>query len=372
MPKIESIVSTAIAESFRTAQVRGMFDLPEEKTSHERFAVEVPGAGEDWQIGLIVGPSGSGKSTVARQAFSGPECLWATFQWPAAAAVVDGFPQEVDMREITLALAAVGFSSPPAWLRPIHILSNGEKFRCELARLLCQAKAGQVAVMDEFTSVVDRQVAKVGSAAVAKAVRGRPGKKFVAISCHYDIREWLEPDWVVDMATCTLARGRLCRPRIELAIHRCGKELWPMFKRHHYLSGNLPMGCRFYAGVIGGERVAFAAVAPQMGYAGYRRFSRVVVLPDYQGIGVGGRFRDAVAQIEQGTPGVRRLSLVTSHPAMIRSLANSARWRCSHAGMATDGVAHTARQSRMTVSFVYNHRGALVARRSSDGRNDKA
>ena len=145
-----------------------------------------------------------------------------------------------------------------------------------------------------------------------------------------------------------------------------------MFKRHHYLSGNLPMGCRFYVGLVGGELVAFAAVAPQMGRVGYRRFSRVVVLPDYQGIGVGGRFRDAVAQTEQSTPGVRRLSLVTSHPAMIRSLANSPRWRCCQAGMATDGLAHKARQSRMTVSFVYNHRDALVARRSSDGRNDKA
>ena len=145
-----------------------------------------------------------------------------------------------------------------------------------------------------------------------------------------------------------------------------------MFKRHHYLSGNLPMGCRFYAGVIGQDRVAFAAVGPQMGYAGYRRFSRVVVLPDYQGIGVGGRFRDAVAQLEHQMPGVRRLSLVTSHPAMVRSLANSPRWRCCQAGMAGDGVAHKATQSRMMASFVYNNRGELVAMRSSDGRNDKA
>ncbi len=207
--------------------------------------------------------------------------------------------------------------------------------------------------MDEFTSVVDRQVAKVGSAAVAKAVRAMPGRKFVAISCHYDIAEWLQPDWVVDMATCTLARGRLCRPRLEVSVHRCGKELWPMFKRHHYLSGSLPMGCRFYAGCCAGSPIAFAAVAPQLGFVGYRRFSRLVVLPDYQGIGVGGRFRDAVAQLEAQQPGVKRISLVTSHPAMIRSLARSQRWRCAHAGMATDGVAHTAPRSRMTGSFVW-------------------
>lgn len=136
-----------------------------------------------------------------------------------------------------------------------------------------------------------------------------------------------------------------------------------MFKRHHYLSGSLPMGCKFYVGVIGGMPVAFAAVGPQMGYTGYRRFSRVVVLPDYQGIGVGGRFRDAVAEITASLPGVKRLSLVTSHPAMIRSMAKNPRWRCSMAGMGTDGLAHTARQSRMTASFVY--KPACTIRRPS-------
>ena len=215
----------------------------------------------------------------------------------------------------------------------------------------------RVAVMDEFTSVVDRTVAKVGSAAIAKAVRGRPGRKFVAISCHNDIRDWLEPDWVVDMATCSLARGRLCRPRLEVGVHRCGKELWAMFKRHHYLSGSLPKVCWCYVGVIEGEPVAFAAVACQVGFAGYRRFSRIVVLPDYQGIGVGGRFRDTVAEIEMALPGVKRLGLVTSHPAMIGSLRKSNRWRCSAMGR-SNGTATRAGGAlpagRMVVSFVYS------------------
>ncbi len=363
MAKIEAEVSTGITESFRTAQVRGMFDLPAGKTSGERFSVEVPGVEEDWQIGLIVGPSGSGKSTVAKKAFGA--CAWSSFDWPRDVAVVDGFAGGVDMRQITAALAAVGFSSPPAWLRPYHVLSQGEKFRCDMARLLL-ACGDQVAVMDEFTSVVDRQVAKVGSAAIAKAVRAKGGRKFVAVSCHYDIDEWLTPDWVVDMATCSLARGLLCRPKLEIAIQRCGQGVWWMFKRYHYLSGSVPCGCRFYVGVTGGAPVAFAAIAPQMGFAGYRRFSRVVVLPDYQGIGVGGRFRDAVAQVEAALPGVKRLSLTTSHPAMIRSLAGSPRWRCRGSGY-TNRAANGGRGSlgrsrqasasvhaaRRVVSFVY-------------------
>ena len=140
-----------------------------------------------------------------------------------------------------------------------------------------------------------------------------------------------------------------------------------MFKRHHYLTGNLPKCCRCYAGLIAGRPVAFAAIAPQMGFAGYWRFGRVVVLPDYQGIGVGGRFRDAVAEIEVALPQVRRLSLVTSHPAMIRSLAKSPHWRC-RAMCYSNGTAIRAGRplrpgcraagsavaGRMVVSFVYS------------------
>jgi transcriptional regulator with GAF, ATPase, and Fis domain len=55
---------------------------------------------------------------------------------------------------------------------------------------------------DEFTSVVDRNVARIGSAAVAKAIRsGQIRCRFVAVTCHYDIIDWLAPDWIIDMAT---------------------------------------------------------------------------------------------------------------------------------------------------------------------------
>src|SRR5439155_19760773 len=50
-------------------------------------------------------------------------------------------------------------------------------------------------IFDEFTSVVDRTVAQIGSAAVAKTIR-RSGKQLVAASCHYDVIEWLQPDWI--------------------------------------------------------------------------------------------------------------------------------------------------------------------------------
>jgi ABC-type ATPase with predicted acetyltransferase domain len=47
-------------------------------------------------------------------------------------------------------------------------------------------------VVDEFTSVVDRQVAQIGSHAVPKLVRREERKPMVA-TCHYDVLDSLQP-----------------------------------------------------------------------------------------------------------------------------------------------------------------------------------
>ena len=94
-------------------------------------------------------------------------------------------------------LGSVGLAFPPAWLRPYRTLSNGEAFRADIARSL--AELDGLVVVDEFTSVVDRQVAQVASHTVQKAVR-KAGRQFVAVTCHYDVADWLQPNWVYDVA----------------------------------------------------------------------------------------------------------------------------------------------------------------------------
>ena len=77
----------------------------------------------------------------------------------------------------------------PTWLRPYQVLSNGERFRADLARAICEAPAQLV--IDEFSSVVDRQIAYIGAGAFAKAWR-RTGGQAVLLTCHYDVLDWLE------------------------------------------------------------------------------------------------------------------------------------------------------------------------------------
>ena len=355
MPTIEVAVECPVHKSFRVEQVTGMFDLPVAKRATAKFKADVPGLDDEWQIGCVVGPSGSGKSTIAREAFG--DHLYRNARWPRDKAMIDCFGDR-PIKEIVHTLTAVGFSSPPAWLKPFSVLSNGEQFRCELARALFSGR--KLVVFDEFTSVVDRTVAKIGSAAVVKAIRGGKAgtvKRLVAVTCHYDVLEWLEPDWVLDMATCQLARGCLRRPEIHIEIVRCTREAWSLFARHHYLSGGLGAAATCYLGLWGGEPVAFCATMISLEQRTHRRVSRVVVFPDYQGVGIGGKFLNAVAGLE--TKGGNRFGCTTSHPAMIGHLRRSVEWRCTRVqkmGSSKTGMAagrYKASTGRAVVAFEY-------------------
>jgi ABC-type ATPase with predicted acetyltransferase domain len=144
----------------------------------------------EWQVGVIVGRSGSGKTSIAKQLF--PDAYIKGFEYNHKC-VLDDFPEELETGEITKALSSVGFASPPDWLKAYDCLSQGEKMRVDIARALCLNKS--LIVFDEFTSVVDREIAKVSAFAISKAVR-RSNKKFIAVTCHYDVVDWLQPDWV--------------------------------------------------------------------------------------------------------------------------------------------------------------------------------
>jgi len=177
-------------ESFRVASVMGKFDL---QTNHvkEHFCgnLDLP---KSWQVGLIMGASGSGKTTIAKELF--PESYATQFQYTAES-ILDDMPETSSVDEITSVFNSVGFSSPPSWMKPYHVLSNGQKMRVDLAN--CLLRDDDLIVFDEFTSVVDRQVAKIGSFAIQKSIR-RTSKRFIAVTCHSDVYEWLLPDWTLN------------------------------------------------------------------------------------------------------------------------------------------------------------------------------
>lgn len=187
MPTFDIVRQSDIDNTFRVSKVMDDFDVKPEHSNEEFHGkIDFP---KDWQIGIIVGGSGTGKSTIGRELFG--ELIDDSFEYKAKS-VIDDMPGKA-IQEIQKMFYAVGFGSVPSWLKPYSVLSNGEKMRVNLARKMLSS---DFVVFDEFTSVVDRQVAKVMSIAINKAIKRYPDKKFVAIGCHFDVIEFLQPDWI--------------------------------------------------------------------------------------------------------------------------------------------------------------------------------
>lgn len=191
MPSFDIVKKTNPEESFRVSAIINNFDLDIQHLE-EHFTGNIDIENKDWNVGLIVGGSGTGKSTIAKQIFKQEYINGYDY---TSNSVIDDMPKGKSVKEIEKTFTSVGFASPPSWLKPYEVLSNGEKMRVDLARSILEDK--EIIVFDEFTSVVNREVAKTSSYAISKAVR-KQGKKFVAVACHKDIIEWLEPDWVYD------------------------------------------------------------------------------------------------------------------------------------------------------------------------------
>jgi hypothetical protein len=315
--------------SYRAARVQSLFNAE----SGQAFDLDADLAidDDDWQVGVIVGPSGSGKTSMGRDVL-GPEALWTGGVWPDDAPIVDAIAPGGDFNDVTAALSAVGLGSVPSWLRPYGVLSNGEKFRAELARIVAEAP-GRV-VIDEFTSVVDRQIAKIGALAFQKAWRRTKGKA-VLLSCHYDVLDWLEPDWIFDTSTGVFERaaaGRRLRrrPPIELEIRQVDGSYWPLFEPHHYLKLPRMVACRYFVGFVDGEPVAHLGVAPRLETGGVRG-CRMVIMPEWQGAGVGLKFLNWIMENEITGHGqfgdrVRAGYFHTSHPGLCAALRRDPRW----------------------------------------------
>lgn len=353
-------LKTDIERTPRVLMIEGMFGITPDKVSKTVIPQNIPDLSErEWHVGLIVGPSGAGKTTVARNLFEQEMHNAENMDWSETNSIIDDFPSDMKIQDVTTLLSSVGFSSPPAWLRPFHTLSNGEKFRVSMARLL--AENPELTVVDEFTSVVDRTVAQIGSHAIAKTVRRR-NQKFVAVSCHYDVAEWLQPDWIYEPATGTFRWEYLRRrPDINLRIYRSNTSAWQAFRRHHYLNENLPSNGKIFVGEVNGQAACFICVVPfpHSKLKDVWRIARTVVLPDFQGIGIGREFNDFVAGAMKANG--KNTTLVTGHPQMIRSLINSPNWKMTAKPRRTPKPgktsslysSKTAATNRLVASFRY-------------------
>lgn len=286
--KLESVVS----DSFRCRMAANSLDIDTKKKSTHELKVEIEIESE-YQVGLIVGASGSGKTTLAKELF-GLNCFKSKIKQDVC--ILDQLPESLTYDECAEILNSIGLSQVVCWIRPVNTLSNGQKARAEAALLITNAEG--IVIIDEWTSVVDRTVAKVMSHCVQKFAR-RQKKKIVLCSCHYDVTEWLDPDWIIDCNKALFTdrrslslKERERKEKLNFEIKKVERSTWPYFSKYHYLSEKLPGGTLHLFGLFHeNDQIGFQCFANYVPKNKSKKLifhsNRTVIHPDYCGLGLG-------------------------------------------------------------------------------------
>ena len=321
----------------------------------EFLPYQVPDLPKDFGIGLIVGASGRGKSTLLSEFGQADHHEW------TEQAIAEHF---ATAKEASEKFYAVGLGSIPTWLKPYYVLSNGEKFRADLARSLKDNS-----IIDEFTSVVDRNVAIAASKTFRRHVTDKALKGIVMASCHRDIIPYLEPDWIIDTdAGQYVVEPKECLRRKEMVaqVFEVDRTAWDYFSAHHYLTAELSPFARCFISVIGDEPAAFVASIsyPSGTVQNAFRESRLVTHPDFQGLGLGPRMSDFIAKAYVGIG--KRYFSKTAHPRLGEWRERSKKWKPTSKNKkfrvdAQKDAERQARRNRFTDwklnpdRFVYSH-----------------
>lgn len=325
-------LQSEMSKSFRAVRAANSVDLNIEKKSYHHLKVSADIEG-DYNIALIVGASGSGKTTLAKQIY-GEDCFKTYVD--NTKCIIDQLTENLSYEECAEVLQGIGLTSIPCWLKPVGVLSNGQKARAEAA--LAMYMGSNIILLDEWTSVVDRSVAKVMSHCVQKFAR-KNKKKVVLVSCHYDVIDWINPDWIIDCNAQQFIDRRLLHQddrvrteRLNFTLCEVAGKTWQMFSKYHYLSEKLPAGKNYFYGLFHNDSqigfVCFANYIPtRKGSNPIYHSNRVVIHPDYAGLGLGLKMVNKSAAHLKGRYGYDIRATFSSIPMYYSRLKDSKNWR---------------------------------------------
>jgi ABC-type ATPase with predicted acetyltransferase domain len=317
-----------VSKSYRCQRAADSLDIDAKKKSIHELTINAD-LKTEFSIGLIVGASGSGKTTLAKQMF-GQNCFNVVIDVDKP--IIDQLPEKLNYDECAEMLSGIGLTSVPCWIRPVKTLSNGQRARAEA--VLNMIASNEINVIDEWTSVVDRTVAKVMSYCVQKFAR-KNKKRLILLSCHYDVMEWLNPDWVIDcnkqeFVDRRLLQSRERKERLNFELREVGTNTWKYFSKYHYLSDRLPGGKIFTFGLFHkSDQIGFQCFAnyvpAQKGKTPIFHSNRTVIHPDYAGFGLGIKVINESSQIMKSR-GYRVMAKFSSVP-IYRSMIKNTAWR---------------------------------------------
>jgi GNAT superfamily N-acetyltransferase len=276
-------------------------------------SITIPEITNNLGVVVVVGASGSGKTTILNK-------------WGMKKPIIDTQKpvyKLFDSEEIAEKnLISAGLRTIPSWKRKITELSNGERHRVEVA--LCLASDDPF--VDEFTSVVDRNTAR----ALCHSINVSGVKNIKLASCHRDILDWIDFDSAYDTdSKCWIDRGSLRQNReVTFSVKQCSiEEAWRVFGKYHYLSSKFNKAATCYIAEIKGKCIAMTSFLayPSGTVKDAWRGHRTIVLPEFQGMGIGNALSEAIANhiIKNGA----RFFSKTSHPSMGFHREKSKLWK---------------------------------------------
>jgi ABC-type ATPase with predicted acetyltransferase domain len=263
-------------------------------------------------IVYITGDSGSGKSVLLRaiKADLGEEAIDLTdVAVDAEKPLIETVGATVE--EGLELLSKVGLNDAFLFLRTYSQLSDGQRYRYRIAKLIESGK--QWWLMDEFAACLDRDTAKIIAYNLQKIAR-QQGKAVIAATTHSDLQEDLKPSVLVHKrfgeeikidyypntpaAECSLIR--------EMRIEEGTKEDWQKLSGFHYRGHKVAVPRKIFRLVRGDEHCGVIVysypppacygrriVLPRMTIQEMNKqlsiINRVVIHPKYRTVGLGAK-----------------------------------------------------------------------------------
>lgn len=277
-----------IKDTFKNNVLKGIFDIDMQKIvtekNHTLYFDEF-----DFNIGCIIGASGSGKTQLAQEISKRNNIPLIEKNVWNDDSLISNFNCEV--QEAIKFLSKIGLNTQLSYLKPYNILSNGEKFRADLALSIFN---NDYVIIDEFTSLIDRHIAKICCLSIAKLIK-KYNKKVIFVSCHNDFLEWLQPCWVYNLNTQEFNNTKDLlwqREKLQFSITKGSKRYWDMFKEYHYLSHSFNKTCNnIFLLHFNNQTIGFCAfLAMPHPRKKFMKVHRIVIHPDFQGLNLGVKF----------------------------------------------------------------------------------
>lgn len=323
---------------------------------------------EDFELRLgnrdiiyITGDSGSGKSVLLRalEEDLGDQAInIADMEVDPKKPLIDTVGET--FQEALTLLSRVGLNDAFLFLRQYNQLSDGQKYRYRIAKMIDSGK--QYWIADEFCSTLDRSTAKIVAFNLQKLTR-RTGRAAILATTHNDLEEDLAPSirihkgWGreihVDYRPNEL--NRVCSVTRGIKIREGSIKDYKKLAYLHYRSTGVTFPIKFYAMEKEGELIGVINYRySPVNAAGRRKavgrkvfigelnrdwciISRVIIHPKYRTIGLGARlvretlplvrrrYVELIAVMAQYNPfaekaGMKKIQESSPHPKILKAI----------------------------------------------------